>query len=81
MSLDDNKSKIANILAKAWGQTNKSSEAISEKPLTMALHSAIIQTRVNPFLSPPWRLFFFPRKRGWPKLFANRYTEAGFFPA
>ena len=55
MSLDENTSKIADILAKAWGQKNKSSEAISEKSLTMALHSAIIQTRVNPFLSPPWR--------------------------
>ena len=32
MSIDDNTSKIADILAKAWGQTNKSSEAIFENP-------------------------------------------------
>lgn len=49
MSLDDNTNKIASILAKAWGQTNKSSEAISEKSSTKVLHSAILQLKVNPF--------------------------------
>ena len=42
MSFDDNTNKIASILAKSWGQTNKSSEAISEKSSTKVLHSVIL---------------------------------------
>ena len=58
MSLDDNTSKIADILAKAWEQTNKSSEAIKvKKP-----YRKIGLFALYDFLSAEFQRFFYARK-------------------